>query len=281
MKKGVESVLEHHFNNHSLCGDWCRVKDLLGREKELAMLNYRSKNLNPIFYLQVKVLFEQFYTGLDKMLHAWDTNIVEGMNKFFTKFLPKDRTYALTVENSVRLYLAVMIDSIGYSETYKRIGEKGGFKICGTHQTMNESFDTQKSYRREYRKRKENKIIRMRNYYERMSTGREKQRLDNLKDLTYGSGMNGPFTEDMEPLGGIVTSKKRKRHTPKDPNVKCTHCGLTGHSRTNSKDCLKNKKNMTETMTGDSYQNVGVARVEGTCQCDIVVYMWMNSFVCV
>ena len=104
------------------------------------MLNYRSKVKNPVFYLQGKVLFEQFYTGLDEMLHAWDTNIVEGMNKCFTKFLPKDRTYALTIENLVRLYLAVMIDSIGYSETYKRIGEKAGFTICDTHQKMNKSL---------------------------------------------------------------------------------------------------------------------------------------------
>ncbi len=115
-----------------------------------------------------------------------------------------------------------------------------------------------------------------------MSAGREKQRLDNLKDLTYGSGMNGPFTEDMEPLGGgVVTSKKRKRHSPKDPNIKCTHCGLTGHSRTNSKDCLKNKKNMTENTPEASKQDVDEARAKGTCQCDICVYMWVNSFVCV
>ena len=71
LKKAIESVLEHHFNNHSLSGNWCRVKDLLRQEKELAMLNYRLKLLNPVFYLQVKVFFEQFYTGLDKMLHAY------------------------------------------------------------------------------------------------------------------------------------------------------------------------------------------------------------------
>jgi hypothetical protein len=108
----VESVLEHHFNNHSLCGLWCKVKNLVGREREEAELKYRSKQLNGVFYLQVKKLFDEFYALLEEMLHEWDTNIVEGMNKFFTKFLLKDRTYAMTIENQVRLYLAISIDWI-------------------------------------------------------------------------------------------------------------------------------------------------------------------------
>lgn len=36
------------------------------------------------------------------------------MNKFFTKFLPNDRTYAITIENKVQIYLAVAIYSAGY-----------------------------------------------------------------------------------------------------------------------------------------------------------------------
>jgi hypothetical protein len=41
-----------------------------------------------------------------------------------TKFLPKDRTYARAMENKVRLYLVMAIDSQGYTETYRRIAEK-------------------------------------------------------------------------------------------------------------------------------------------------------------
>ncbi len=89
-----------------------------GAELAEAKLKYRSKEKNNKFYLQVKKIFEDFYGQLDEMLHEWDTNIVEGMNKFFTKFLPKDRTYAMTIENKVRLYLAVSIDLVGYLETY-------------------------------------------------------------------------------------------------------------------------------------------------------------------
>jgi hypothetical protein len=119
LKDAVESVLEHHFNDHRLCGEWCQVKNLVGQEREEARLRYRNKEKNANFYLQVKEIFEEFYLLLEEMMHEFDTNIVEGMNKFFTKFLPKDRTYAMSIENSVRLYLAVCIDSVGYTETYR------------------------------------------------------------------------------------------------------------------------------------------------------------------
>jgi hypothetical protein len=65
------------------------------------------------------VLFEEFYVLLDEMLHDWDSDIVEGLNKFFTKFLHKDRTYAITIENKVRFYLAFAIDSVGYTDVYE------------------------------------------------------------------------------------------------------------------------------------------------------------------
>jgi hypothetical protein len=34
LKNAVESVLEHHFNKHSLCGEWYKVKNLIGLERE-------------------------------------------------------------------------------------------------------------------------------------------------------------------------------------------------------------------------------------------------------
>jgi hypothetical protein len=40
----------------------------------------------------LKFIFDEFYESLEEMIHKWDTNIIEGMNKFFMKFLPKDCT---------------------------------------------------------------------------------------------------------------------------------------------------------------------------------------------
>jgi hypothetical protein len=152
------TVLEHHFNNHSMCGeDWCRVKNLDGNELVEAKLKYRSKYTKEGFYLQVIALFEEFYVLLDEMLHEWDTNIVEGLNKFLTKFLHKDRTYAMTIENEVRIHLAFAIDSDGYTDVYERIAKKTRFTYCEVQKELNLQLDQEKSYRRTYRKKESTK----------------------------------------------------------------------------------------------------------------------------
>ncbi len=103
------------------------------------------------------------------MLHEWDTNMVEGLNKFFTKFLPKERTYAMRIENKVRIYLAVAIDSVGYTDVYERIAEKTGFTHCEVQKELNLRLDQEKSCRRTYRKKESTKIRRMRKFYQKLS----------------------------------------------------------------------------------------------------------------
>jgi hypothetical protein len=250
MKKAIESVLEHHFNNHSLCGEWCKVRNLEGPERQEVMLKYRCKEKNVVFYLQVKALFDEFYKLLDEMMHEWDTNIVEGMNKFFTKFLPKDRTYATTIENMVRLYLAISIDSVGYTEVYRRLGEKTGLTISEVNRTMNMELDEYKTYRRRYRKQEKNKIRRMRKFYEKLKAGKEKLIADNRKSLSYSSGMSGPFAEDQKEEDETNTprtlKRKRGKNKPIDKNIKCNKCDEVGHARSSSLKCVYNKRNMAE-----------------------------------
>jgi hypothetical protein len=99
------------------------------------------------------VIVDEFAEGADDMLHGWSTDIVEGFNKFFTKFLPKDRTYGMSIENKVRIHLAICIDSAGYVETYRRLSDKIGVNLGKVHEEMNRILDVRKLYLRKYRKR--------------------------------------------------------------------------------------------------------------------------------
>jgi hypothetical protein len=195
----------------------------------------------------VKALFEEFYLLLFEMLHEWDTNIVEGLNKFFTKFLHKDRTYAMTIENKVRIYLAVAIDSVGYSETYARIAEKTGLTFCAVQKELDLQLDERKSYRRSYRKKPSTKIRRMAKFYQKLADGKRKLENENRKDLQYSSGMSGPFAEDstQQSTNEEPTVRKKRRKTRKErESMKCGHCGRMGHLRTTSSDCSKNPRNV-------------------------------------
>jgi hypothetical protein len=155
MKAGIRQVAEHHFGNHSICGSWCRVRDLEGPERKEADLKYREKNTSDgkKFYGDVRVIINEFAEGADNMLHGWSTDMVEGTNKFFTKFLPKACTYVMTIDNKVRLHLAICIDSASYVETYRRLSGKTGVNLGKVHEDMNRLLDVRKLYMRKYRKR--------------------------------------------------------------------------------------------------------------------------------
>jgi hypothetical protein len=155
MCDAILTTVEHHFGNHVECGTWCRVKPLEGEERKISDLRYRNKETPQglQFYLDVKKIVVKFAEQSAGMLHGWSSDIVEGMNKFFTKFLPKDRTYAMTIENQVRIHLAICIDSVGYGETYSRLAEATGLQLGSINEKLNRLLNDKKQYRRKYRKR--------------------------------------------------------------------------------------------------------------------------------
>jgi hypothetical protein len=53
---------------------------------------------------------------LCQLYHQYNTNAVEGFNKYLTKFLHKDKTFCQSIENSARSYLAVTLQSIGFRQ---------------------------------------------------------------------------------------------------------------------------------------------------------------------
>jgi hypothetical protein len=124
------------------------------------------------------------------------------MIKFFTKFLPKDRTYGMMIKNKVRIHLAICIGSVGYQSTYGRLAEKTGLGLEQVQQEMNRLLAVRKVYKRNYRKKTVNKIRRKTKFYDKMRENSAKLITENKKDLQYSSGIAGPFKEDRrQPIG--------------------------------------------------------------------------------
>jgi hypothetical protein len=147
------------------------------------------------------VIVDEFAEGADDMLHGWSTDIVEGTNKFFTKFLPKDRTYGMMIENKVRLHLAICIDSAGYVKTYRRPSEQIGVNLGKVHEDMNRLLDVRKLYTRKYRKRLVVRTKKKLIIFEKLRTQATKIVKENRKNLQYGSGISVPFAEDSQTAG--------------------------------------------------------------------------------
>jgi hypothetical protein len=228
-KKAMTAVLQHHFNDHSFCGDWCPARD-----KPADGFRFRCKERNKDMYEFMSKNHEIFMEEdkLKQLFHMYDTQNVEGFNKLITKFLPKDKTYCQTIENKVRVHLAAGIQSVGYDNFYKRVFELTGIK--GVEDDMTTLFfgseDSGKLFRQSYRRKKSVKIKRMKNQFQRIREGVAKLRKDNANALTYESGMMAPGArEEVQQAGRVVGC--------------CKHCGSTTHSRSSSKDCPENPKN--------------------------------------
>jgi hypothetical protein len=122
-KKAVVAVLEHHFDNHDYCADWCKARKGTENEVRESGLLFRCKICNKAeLYLFLKKHHDDFMVDmkLRQLFHQYDTNNVEGFNNFLTKFLPKDRTYCQTIENKARSMLAIGLQLVGYRKLYGR-----------------------------------------------------------------------------------------------------------------------------------------------------------------
>jgi hypothetical protein len=127
----VLAVLEHHFDNHQHCPNWCKSANGTAEEVRKSGLRFCCKVQNKELYLFLKRHYEQFLEEkkLCQLYHQYDTNNVKGFNNLLTMFLPKDKTYCQTIEKKARSMLAMGLQSVGYRQLYQRIFALTGIRL--------------------------------------------------------------------------------------------------------------------------------------------------------
>jgi hypothetical protein len=130
-KIAFEPSIEHHFNNRTLCGEWCASKKLTDRGESADHLHYRYKKKRRKMYEKIKEIHAIFTTDekLRKIHHRVNTNLSESANFVVTKFLPKHKHYGTTIADKSRVSLAVCIISNGYVKTLEKLYRRLGFKV--------------------------------------------------------------------------------------------------------------------------------------------------------
>jgi hypothetical protein len=121
-KNSAMSPVLHHFNDHSKCGTWCHHRD---KDKtELAKLKkYRCKTSNNKLYLQCLEIIERFTTKerLRECHHVMNSQKNEAMNRSVMRYAPKEKTYCETMALTLRLNMAISIDSLGHATYFERL----------------------------------------------------------------------------------------------------------------------------------------------------------------
>lgn len=236
----AKAVLEHHFDEHKRCGNWCLRKKQTAAQKLQTNQHYRSKTKDLLLYEKVKVIVERFITAeaLAEVSHGMDTQMNESLNNTISWFAPKNKVFCSTGSLHNRLSMAVGINSLGFLAYYRRLLSRLGISVTPDIMHFLTVKDRERSKRLEKLKASKQKKRRMKGKIDALrneTTIAVKERA--RREGTYRRGMNiaagssGGFTaEEIED----ANNKKKKKSTK---NVICPHCGKTGHSRRSSKDC--------------------------------------------
>ena len=87
-----KATLEHHFDNHELCGSWCRQRDYQDNNQQY----YRTKTKDAALYNKLQQIVQRFITfdQLKEVAHGMDTDVNESFNNTFSWLAPRIRCIA-------------------------------------------------------------------------------------------------------------------------------------------------------------------------------------------
>jgi hypothetical protein len=215
----AKACLDHHFDCHIYCGDWCKRK------------YYRCKEKDAKLYALLVEKMSRFVTHerLSEMAHTLDTNMNEAFNQICTWFAPKNKVFAGAGSLHNRIGFAVGINSIGLEMFFKRL-----FKMMGVALSDNVAYylhlkEKTRVKRLAKVKTKEAKIKKNKRKYDKLTehTLIAKKELAR-REGTYRRGMN------LDETGDEPAAKRGKAATAAKY---CEFCGIKGHATKRSTKC--------------------------------------------
>ena len=268
-----KAVLEHHFDNHDHCGDWCRRKKELAAEKAAAeeaakqqqqqqqqddgeddeptdihKKFYRDKVKDKELYERLHSMIARFVTleALKEIAHQMDTCANESFNNTASWLAPKNKVYAGTHSLQNRICIALGITSLGTLKYYQGLLDRMGIAITPDVAHFLQIMDASRQRRLERTKTAEFKIKRASNEMAKIKKEAIEATIARAKrDGVYkpGIGMTGGY--DLETVGNDDNNKKKAAATTRKKNPKkgattgkkpC-QCGGTDHQRPSSRLC--------------------------------------------
>jgi hypothetical protein len=274
------AVVEHHFNNHEYCEEWCPVLKRRERirkgeieEDETSDLKYRSKTGNERLYTQVRAYHDAYTTdsALWELWHEVHSNKCESLNGFITKFLPKHKHYCRTIINEARTNVAISIDSIGYQPYYHLLFARLGIVNTAITSEHLRRLDHRREWKAKHDKMKHIKKRRKMKLNEKIKRANEQIKKDNRKGRTYQSGMAGPQVPNVVDDDDSVSKEQcnvneNTQQKKMKTNIRpvCKLCHRKGHKTQYSGKCLLSTK---PTSTYYKPENVGAPRKFGSVVC--------------
>jgi hypothetical protein len=227
MMRAAKSPLEHLFDEHEFCGEWCKRKLQNKEERKAAAQYYRCKKKDAKLYAQLLALSRDFMTEkrLLESAHPYDTQVNEGMNSAVAKHAPKHKTYCSTSSLQNRVNIAVGVQVWGYKKYWGKVFGEIRIPVSSAVDDFLTSQDNSRNKRKIFKQQKDTKQKRIKRVYEKMKEECAKTK----KDLEDGKGYGDDKGCDLD--GNMVST------------CECPGCpGKKNHKTAKSKECIWHQK---------------------------------------
>jgi hypothetical protein len=228
--KGL-ALLEHHFENHTYCGDWCNRKSKSTEELKTDRLStgkyYRCKERDHEEYQLLKSIVDKYITleKLREVAHGFSTQMNESLNNTVAWFAQKNKNLSGTTSLSIRVHLAVGITIAGYEPFLVELFHRVGIELTqGTSKHLKQLWKRKKA---QQKKQKSAKFKNDRN-------SRKRQKLDLEIRNAEKKRRDGGWYQPGEGFNQCLPLL--------DPNSNLckARCGRTDHKTSQSKKCPLN-----------------------------------------
>lgn len=233
-----QAVVDHHFDMHNKCGDFCKRKKELAAGVNDEKKVYRTMERDKDLYELMSGILAEYITPakLEEIGHGYHTNVNESFNNLVAWIAPKNKVYSGSISLLARISVALGQKLAGYEVFFRRVFQAIGMEMepgvwhylkwAGEEKLKHK----EKSQTAEYKHKRHLKTnAKIKLFVQQL---REARRENDL----YETGIA------MEQEEGTVTVPVTESR-PKKPKKPC-QCGSTSHSRTTHKDCKYNPKNI-------------------------------------
>ena len=193
-------VLQHLFNDHSLCDKrWCthlKAQDEDDPEKKATLDN--PHKYRKIETTEEKKLYKKLKEKIGSLLvpskmqqvhHRFCTQKNESLNRNATAVAPKDRFYGGTMQLYDRLRVIALTDSIGEYETLVRLFGRLEFNMHPVLCRWAVNKDRDDSSRQVLRRKPEVKMKRAVDIINKIKDGMKQERKATAESMTYATGI--------------------------------------------------------------------------------------------
>jgi len=240
MLSAAQAVLEHHFDCHDYCGDWCLRKQQTNDQRKEQKKFYRSKTDDKDLYDYLKGVLERFITieALKEIAHGYDTLVNESLNNTISWVAPKNKVYASTVSLACRIGIVLCINTLGTMEYYRQIFELLEMVMTDDVRYYIQQVSIARDKRNVRGRKKDTKIKRSEKFHNKLKEHTKvakKERKKRRGQYKTGIGMDGGYDSDADSDTPTTQAPKKKR--AKRAPVICPLCKKKGHKTNKSKKC--------------------------------------------